>query len=110
MVLPPLARVSVRKTIRVEPARAGDFGADETGPAWHRFEHRCSGCHTAPSPAQHTVAEWPRVVGRMSGNMRSAGLLPLAERDSLDIVDLLLRHAPAKGARGGDTGGGSLGQ
>lgn len=94
MVLPPLAGVSARKAIDVDPARPGDFGADTTGPVWHRFQHRCAACHAAPSPAQHPAYEWARVVQRMEKNVGAAGLLPLSGQESKAITELLEKHAP----------------
>lgn len=93
MVLPPLAGVSARQDIEVEPVTPGDFGADTTGPLWHRFKHRCSACHVAPSPAQHAAGEWDRVVDRMGENIESAGLLPLSDRDAAAIAEFLREHA-----------------
>lgn len=92
-VLPPLARISERSDIRVEPARPGAFGADTTGPVWHRFNHRCSSCHALPSPGQHTARQWEAVVERMGENIDSAGLLPLSKEDREGITGFLRRHA-----------------
>lgn len=92
-VLPPLARISERSDIRVEPGSAAEFGADTTAPVWHRFNHRCSSCHAFPSPTRHTAGEWEAVVERMGENIDSAGLLPLSKRDARNITGLLRDHA-----------------
>jgi len=91
-VLPPLARISERGDIRVEPGRAAEFGADTSAPVWHTFNHRCSSCHAFPSPGLHTTREWEAVVERMGENIDSAGLLPLSKRDAREISELLGRH------------------
>ena len=91
---PPLAGVSSRLRFRVEPLAPGEVGADTLLPVYHRFLHRCSACHVAPSPRQLPAASWPRIVERMGRNIDAAGLLPLEEEDADGIVELMQRNAP----------------
>lgn len=100
MARPPLAGVSAKVDFQVDSIRYGDFGADTTGALWSRFNHRCSGCHVAPSPVQHPAGSWEGIVDRMRAHVESAGLLSLEENEAGVIVDLLDRHAP-----GGDGAG-----
>ena len=96
MVRPPLAGVSANVDFTVDSIRPGDFGADTTGPLWSRFNHRCSGCHVAPSPKQHPAGRWAEVVDRMGGHFEDAGLLPFSEAEADTIAAFLDRHAPGE--------------
>lgn len=100
MARPPLAGVSAKIDFQVDSIRSGDFGADTTGALWSRFNHRCSGCHVAPSPVQHPAGSWGGVVDRMGSHVESAGLLSLEEDEAEAIVDLLDRHAPGGNGAG----------
>jgi len=64
------------------------------------FAIACSQCHALPDPSQHTAAEWPGVVRRMSGHMKWANTVvghpdlrtdPVL--DTRQIVALLQRYA-----------------
>lgn len=64
------------------------------------FSIACSQCHALPDPQQHTAAEWPGVVRRMSGHMKWANTVvgspelrtdPVLRTDQ--IVALLQRYA-----------------
>jgi len=90
----PMAGVSARMEFPVKALQGGEMGTDEEGQLYHRFLHRCSGCHVAPSPIQHPAGSWPSIVGRMAGHVESAGLLPFADEEAKAITGLLERHAP----------------
>lgn len=62
------------------------------------FARYCQQCHALPDPAQHTAAEWPKVVERMRGNMRSMGKEIANDQDAQLITDYLQQHA--KGSAG----------
>lgn len=107
---PRLAGVSLRGgSFAVRPLAPGELGADTLLPIYHRFHHRCSGCHVAPSPRQAPAGAWPGIVERMGQNIEAAGLLPLAEEDAEAITELLQRNASKPGepppARSGAGGG-----
>jgi hypothetical protein len=66
---------------------------DLNTPAGKSFEAICSQCHALPDPKQHTVDEWPGVVGRMAQNMKAMGK-PLPDRATLEpVVEFLQTHA-----------------
>lgn len=90
----PMAGVSARTEISVRPLRAEDLGMDAEGEVYHRFVHRCSGCHVTPSPIQHPAGSWPSVVHRMARHAGAAGLLPIENEEADAIAALLQRHAP----------------
>ena len=90
---PRLAGVSLRLSFPVQPLAPGELGADTSLPIYHRFLHRCSGCHVAPSPGQAPAGAWPRIVERMGQNIEAAGLIPLAEEDAEAITELMQRNA-----------------
>ena len=75
----------------------GELGADTSLSIYHRFHHRCSGCHVAPSPRQAPADAWPRIVERMGQNIDAAGLIPLAEEDAEAITQLMQRNASKPG-------------
>lgn len=93
---PRLAGISLRG-FAVRPLAPGELGADTSLPIYHRFHHRCSGCHVAPSPRQAPAGAWPRIVERMGQNMEAAGLIPLAEEDAEAITQLMQRNASKPG-------------
>lgn len=99
----PMAGVSARMEFPVQALRAGELGTDEEGPLYHRFLHRCSGCHVAPSPIQHAAGSWPSIVGRMSRHVGAAGLLPIENEEADAIAALLQRHAPGNGETASQT-------
>ncbi len=57
------------------------------------FQNVCSQCHGLPDPALHTAEEWPTVVERMRGNMRTMGKRVITEEEKEDIVSYLTRNA-----------------
>ncbi|MBI4541268.1 MAG: hypothetical protein HY704_17335 [Gemmatimonadetes bacterium] len=89
----PLAGVSARRAIAVEPLKPGDVAADTASHEFHRFVHRCSACHEPPSPRLHPSDEWAGVVNRMAARADSAGILPLSAGERQEILRFLLRHA-----------------
>jgi hypothetical protein len=93
---PRLAGISLRG-FAVRPLVPGELGADTSLPIYHRFHHRCSGCHVAPSPRQAPAEAWPRIVERMGQNIEAAGLIPLAEEDAEAITQLMQRNASKPG-------------
>lgn len=93
---PRLAGISLRGFV-VRPLAPGELGADTSLPIYHRFHHRCSGCHVAPSPRQAPAGAWPRIVERMGQNIEAAGLIPLAEEDAEAITELMQRNASKPG-------------
>lgn len=68
-----------------EPGEIGD-GADA-----ELYVRVCSRCHETPSPAAHTAAEWPGVVGRMDANMPRMGVQPMDAGERARIVAFLER-------------------
>jgi cytochrome c2 len=66
---------------------------DLNTPVGKPFAAMCSQCHALPDPKQHTADEWPRVVGRMTQNMKAMGK-PLPDRATLEsVVEFLQIHA-----------------
>lgn len=57
------------------------------------FVEFCQQCHALPDPKQHTASEWPGVVERMRGNMRSMGRKVADDGEAQRIVEYLQRHA-----------------
>jgi hypothetical protein len=99
----PLAGVSARMEFPVKALQWGEMGTYVEGPLYHRFLHRCSGCHVAPSPTQQPAGSWPSIVGRMAGHVEAAGLLPFADEEAKAITGLLQRHAPRDGKAASQT-------
>lgn len=71
-------------------AGSGEIGE---GPDATLYVETCSRCHETPSPAAHTAAEWPGVVGRMDANMPRMGVAPMAPEVRSRIVSFLESHA-----------------
>lgn len=67
-------------------AEPGEIGA---GPDAALYVQICSRCHETPSPAAHTAAEWPGVVGRMDANMPRMGVEPMTAEERARIVSFL---------------------
>ncbi len=65
---------------------------DLDSPAGQTFQAICSQCHATPSPAQHTVREWPRVVLRMKAHMRNAGKQVPDAETTQQLVGYLQKH------------------
>lgn len=66
---------------------------DLNTPPGKSFDAMCSQCHALPDPKQHTFAEWPSVVERMTQNMKMMGK-PIPDRETLEtIVEYMQRHA-----------------
>lgn len=63
------------------------------------FQKTCETCHALPSPKQHTAAEWPAVVARMTYDMRWMGVRPPSEYQLKEVLRYLEQHAA--GAPGG---------
>jgi hypothetical protein len=89
----PLAGISARGDIQVRALSARQLGGDTASPDYHRYLNRCRTCHEAPAPDLYTAAEWPRVIERMHGNMRSAGTMGLLPEDRAAVMRFLARHA-----------------
>lgn len=66
---------------------------DPDSPGAHAFQRTCSQCHALPDPKQHTAAEWPATVTRMTQNMRSMNV-PVPDSATLErIVGYLTQNA-----------------
>lgn len=75
-----------------QPIDASRYSDLDT-PAGRAFQSACSRCHALPDPRQHTAAEWPAVVERMTRNMQAMGKA-VPERETLaGIVAFLQNHA-----------------
>lgn len=57
------------------------------------FARYCQQCHALPDPAQHTATEWPNVVERMRGNMRSMNKNIASDLEAQSITEYLQRYA-----------------
>jgi cytochrome c5 len=57
------------------------------------FRNACSQCHSLPDPQLHTAFEWPKVVERMRGNMKSMKKKVISEQDRKTIEEYLMSHA-----------------
>lgn len=88
----PLAGVSARGAVEVEPLERGSFRRDTTM-AYHHFRHRCFGCHELPDTRLHTANEWSSVVARMDNNLAAAGLYRLSSDERRLITAFLVRNA-----------------
>lgn len=62
-------------------------------PAGIAFQQTCSRCHSLPDPKQHTTAEWPTVVERMTRNMAKMGKSVPDKTALEEIVSFLQKHA-----------------
>jgi len=62
-------------------------------PAGQAFQSTCSRCHALPDPKQHTAAEWPAVVARMTRNMQAMGKSVPSNEMLKEIVAFLQKHA-----------------
>ncbi|ALP53740.1 hypothetical protein Tel_11660 [Candidatus Tenderia electrophaga] len=66
---------------------------DLNSPAGKTFMATCSQCHALPDPKQHTAAEWPTIVERMTRNMDAMGKA-VPDQETLEvIVAYLQKHA-----------------
>ncbi len=57
------------------------------------FQETCSQCHALPDPGQHTAAEWPSVVARMTKHMAAMGKVVPAKEVMEQVIGFLRRHA-----------------
>jgi hypothetical protein len=53
------------------------------------FQEACSRCHALPDPGRHASREWPAVVERMKGYMKSMGKAVPEEQKLREIVRFL---------------------
>ncbi len=53
----------------------------------------CSRCHIQPDPRQHVTREWPQVVVRMDGYMRSRGWGMPSDAEQKLIIGYLEKNA-----------------
>ena len=85
----------LRRYLARHAQRPLDAGAypDLDSPEGRDFLAACSGCHGPPDPAQHTAAQWPRVVARMRMNMRQAGRPEPPPAALEKATAFLVRHA-----------------
>jgi len=67
--------------------------ANTESPGERAFHQNCSTCHGAPSPSEHTAAEWSAVVKNMEQRMSSYGLHVPDHKTTQAIVDYLQSHA-----------------
>lgn len=50
----------------------------------------CTQCHNLPGPGMHTIAEWPRVLGRMNMRMQMmGGMMGIMAPNSVELEILL---------------------
>jgi len=66
---------------------------DINTPAGIAFQQTCSRCHSLPDPKQHTAAEWPAVVERMTRNMTKMGNSVPDKTTLGEIISFLQMHA-----------------
>jgi hypothetical protein len=85
----PRAGISARGPIDVAPFPDDLARRLRHDPDFHRLTHRCGVCHSTPDPRLHTAADWERVIDRMAGTIRDAGLLPLADADRAAVMRAL---------------------
>ena len=57
------------------------------------FASSCSRCHALPDPRLYTAAEWPAIVAKMQGYMKSMGKPVLSDQDKQEIIHYLQKHA-----------------
>jgi mono/diheme cytochrome c family protein len=57
------------------------------------FKDRCSQCHGLPDPERHTAKEWPTIVEKMRGYMKSMEKKVITENEEKQIVGYLSRYA-----------------
>lgn len=57
------------------------------------FREKCSHCHALPDPKLHTAEEWPGVVERMRGNMKSMERTEITENEKNTIVGYMVDQA-----------------
>ena len=88
-----LAGVSVLRLPGLRPLNPSLIGADTTTQGFHRYVHRCGGCHATPDPSIRTSSQWEYVVPRMEGLIRDLGLIPLSHLEKPLILGFLERHA-----------------
>ncbi|MBI4544093.1 MAG: hypothetical protein HY703_02730 [Gemmatimonadetes bacterium] len=93
----PLAGVSARARVQVQPLNRRRLGPDTMSHGFHRYLQRCFGCHARPAPGLHTAAEWAGVLDRMDSNMAAAGLLRLSREDRMAILRFLGAHSRSGG-------------
>lgn len=79
------------------PTKTADPDAlpEKDSPGAKTFTQFCQQCHALPSPSQHTASEWPAVVQRMRGNMRSMGKSMPDDSQATLIVEYLKRNGKA---------------
>lgn len=77
------------------PTKTADPNAlpDKDSPGAKTFAQFCQQCHALPAPTQHAASEWPAVVKRMRGNMRSMGKSMPDDSQAALIVEYLQRNA-----------------
>jgi len=64
-------------------------------PSAQLFQAKCTGCHVAPHPGEHTARAWSSVLQRMQMRMMAKGVTPLNENELSEISGYLQRHAAA---------------
>jgi len=57
------------------------------------FKDRCSQCHGLPDPGRYTAKEWPAIVEKMRGYMRSMDKKVITENEEKQIAIYLSRYA-----------------
>ncbi len=67
--------------------------ADLDSPDGRAFAATCSRCHALPDPTQHTADEWPAVVQRMVGNMKTMGKTVPDDATLAQVLRYLQTHA-----------------
>lgn len=67
-----------------------------TGSGAEAFRQVCSGCHALPNPRQHSSAEWPAVVERMTQNMKALQR-QVPEQTVLDQIIAFLQANASRG-------------
>ncbi len=80
-ITPELARVGARQHVDLAMLREGRG----------LFVSRCIECHTLTSVSQHSVTEWPRLIGEMAGRAS----LKSRERDAV-LAYILAVHSQSR--------------
>ena len=77
--------VSKTKEIKILPG-VGSAGAKI-------LKEKCSECHGAPHPDNHTADQWPNVVKRMQMHRIKKAYGAIPENDEKTLISYLQKHA-----------------
>lgn len=77
----------------IKGGRAPQETKTEYLPGFQQAQITCSQCHIMPNPNQHTRAEWPDVIARMMGNIKTFKRILPNDNERNAIIDYYVVNA-----------------